>query len=33
LLPGEVDQFLVGLDGVGDGRRCREEQSEDHYRL
>jgi hypothetical protein len=28
LLPGEVDQLLMGLDRVGDGRRCREEQCE-----
>ena len=33
LLPGEVDQLLVGLDGVGDGGRCREEQCEDGDRF
>ena len=29
LLPGEIDEFLVGLDGVRDGRRCREQQCEE----
>jgi hypothetical protein len=33
LLPGEIDQLLMGLDGVGDGWRCREEQSEGSYCL
>ncbi len=33
LLPGEIDQLLVGLDGVGDGWCCREEQSEDGCRF
>jgi hypothetical protein len=26
LLPGEVDEFLMSLDGVRDGRRCREQK-------
>jgi len=29
LLPGQVDELLVGLDRVGDGRRRREEQSKE----
>ena len=33
LLPGEIDQFLVALDGVRDGRRCREEKSEEGGRF
>jgi hypothetical protein len=33
LLPGEVDELFVGLDGVGDAGRGREEQSQDCYRL
>jgi hypothetical protein len=27
LLPGEVDQLLMGLDRVGNGWRCRQEQT------
>jgi hypothetical protein len=33
LLPSEVDQLLVALDRVGNGRRCREEQSDGGYRF
>ena len=33
LLPGDVDQLLVGLDGVGNGGHRREEQSEQGYRF
>jgi hypothetical protein len=33
LLPGEVDQLLVGLDGIRDGRRCRKKQREKRYRF
>jgi hypothetical protein len=33
LLPGKVDQLLVGLDGVGDGGRCPEEQCDEGYRF
>jgi hypothetical protein len=33
LFPGEVDQLLVGLDGVGNGGPCREEQCEDRDRF
>jgi hypothetical protein len=33
LLPGEVDEFFVGLDGVGDAGRGCEEQGQDCYRL
>lgn len=29
LLPGDVDQLLMGLDGVGDGGSGRQEQAED----
>jgi hypothetical protein len=29
LLPGEVDQLLMGLDGVGNGRRSCEKQSDE----
>jgi len=28
LLPGEVNQLLVGLDRIGDGGRCRQEKGE-----
>ena len=28
LLPGEIDQLLMALDGIGDGWRCREKQSD-----
>ncbi len=33
LLPGEIDQLLMGLDGVRYGRGRREEQSEDRGRF
>src|SRR5216683_2405668 len=33
LLPGQIDQLLVSLDGVGDGWRCREKQPEGGYCL
>jgi hypothetical protein len=33
LLPGEVDQLLVSLDGVGDGGLCREKQCDQGYRF
>jgi hypothetical protein len=33
LLPGEVDELFVGLDGVGDGWRGGEEQGQERYRL
>jgi hypothetical protein len=33
LLPGEVDELFVGLDGVGDGWRGREEQGQERYRF
>jgi len=33
LLPCQVDQFLVTLDGVGDGWRCREKQPEEGCRF
>ena len=33
LLPSKIDQLLVTLDGVGDGRGCRQKQSEDSYRF
>jgi hypothetical protein len=29
LLPCEVDEFLMSLDGVRHGRHCREEQCEE----
>ncbi len=28
LLPGEINQLFMGLDGVGDGGRCRQEKGE-----
>jgi len=33
LLPGQVDQLLMGLDRVGYGWRCREKQSQEGCRL
>jgi hypothetical protein len=33
LLPGEVDQFLMGLDRVWDGGCCRQKQSHHSYRF
>jgi hypothetical protein len=33
LLPREVDQFLMALDRVGDGRRCQEEEREERDRF
>jgi hypothetical protein len=32
-LPGDVDELLVGLDGVGDGRCRGEKQCEGRYRF
>ena len=32
LLPGEVDELLVGLDGVWDGGRGREDEGQEDYR-
>jgi hypothetical protein len=33
LLPGEVDELLVGLDGIGNGRCRGEKQCEGRYRF
>jgi hypothetical protein len=33
LFPGEIDQLLVGLDGVGDSGRRRKEQSDEGCRF
>jgi hypothetical protein len=33
LLPGEVDELLMGLDGVGDGRGRGEDESKGGYRF